>query len=238
MPHRGQLVMTSLTPERVSALACLSSSVQRSGGVRVTSIDRMDAGYTRIVDGRTVPAVGEWVIDGLHTSVAFAARHLLTAMRGRFREVSGTITIAEDPAASRTEVRIAAASIDTAHPKADEHLRGPKFLDVERYPALTFVSDAVHAAGYDAWDLPGALTVRDVTLPLLLAVRFLGAVRHPSMPLAKMSFEATGSLRRDDFGVAAFLDVHAPGMPEVLLVGRELDIRLDVEADLRLDDGA
>ena len=230
--------MTSLTPERVSALACLSSSVQRSGGVRVTSIDRMDAGYTRIVDGRTVPAVGEWVIDGLHTSVAFAARHLLTAMRGRFREVSGTITITEDPAASRTEVRIAAASIDTAHPKADEHLRGPKFLDVERYPALTFVSDGVHAAGYDGWDLPGALTVRDVTLPLLLAVRFLGAVRHPSMPLAKMSFEATGSLRRDDFGVAAFLDVHAPGMPEVLLVGREVDIRLDVEADLRLDDGA
>ena len=38
--------------------------------------------------------------------------------------------------------------------------------------------------------------------------------------------------------VAAFLDVHAPGMPEVLLVGREVDIRLDVEADLRLDDGA
>ena len=204
----------------------------------VTSIARVDAGYTRVVDGRTVPAVGEWVIDGLHTSVAFAARHLLTAMRGRFREVSGTITIAEDPADSRTEVWIAAASIDTSHPKADEHLRGPKFLDVERYPFLAFIGDGSRAAGGDAWELPGALTVRDVTLPLPLAVRFLGAVRHPSMPLAKMSFEATGSLRRDDFGVAGFLDVHAPGMPDVLLVGREVDIRLDVEAELRLDDGA
>ena len=197
----------------------------------------MDATYTRVVDGRTVPVVGEWVIDGLHTSVAFTARHLLTAMRGRFREVSGTVTIADDPADSRTDVRIAAASIDTAHPKADEHLRGPKFLDVERYPALTFAGTGARPVGGDMWEVPGALTVRDITLPLHLAVRFLGAVRHPTMPLAKMSFEATGSLRRDDFGVAGFLDVHAPGVPDVLLVGREVEIRLDVEADLQLPGG-
>jgi len=195
----------------------------------------VEAQYTRVVDGRVVPVAGEWVIDGLHTSVAFAARHLLTAMRGRFRGVSGTVTIAEDPAESRTEVRVDAASIDTAHPKADEHLRGPKFLDVERYPALTFTATGVRPLGADSWVLSGDLTVRDVTLPLELAVRFLGAVRHPSMPVAKMSFEATGELRRDDFGVAGYMGVHAPGVPDVVLVGREVEIRLDVEADLHLD---
>ena len=52
-----------------------------------------------------------------------------------------------------------------------------------------------------------------------------------------MSFEATGQLRRDDFGVAGYMDVHAPGVPDVLLVGREVRIRLDVEADLSLDGG-
>ena len=194
----------------------------------------MGAGYTRIVDGCTVPVAGEWVIDGLHTSVAFTARHLLTAMRGRFRNVSGRIIIATDPAESRTEVRIEAASIDTAHPKADEHLRGPKFLDVERYPALTFAAAGARSVGADSWAVPGTLTIRDITLPLTLAVRFLGAVRHPSVPVAKMSFEATGELRRDDFGVAGYLDVRAPGVPDVLLVGREVGIRLDVEADLPL----
>lgn len=198
----------------------------------------MGDGYTRVVDGHSVPVAGEWVIDGLHTSVAFAARHLLTAMRGRFRHVSGLIIIAEEPAESRAEVRIDAASIDTAHPQADEHLRGPKFLDVERYPALTFSGTGATPTGAGAWAVPGNLTVRDVTLRLELAVRFLGAVRHPSMPVAKMSFEAAGQLRRDDFGVAGYMDVHAPGVPEVLLVGREVEIRLDVEADLRLDGGA
>lgn len=194
----------------------------------------MEAQYTRVVDGRVVPVAGKWVIDGLHSSVAFAARHLLTAMRGRFRDVSGTVTIAEDPRDSRAEVRIAAASIDTAHPKADEHLRGPLFLDVDRYPVLTFSGSGARPTGDDLWELPGKLTVRDVTLPLVLSTRFLGAVRHPHMPLAKMSFEATAGLSRDDFGVAGYLDVHAPGLPDVVLVGREVEIRLDVEADLHL----
>ena len=184
-----------------------------------------------------MPVAGSWVIDGLHTSVAFTTRHLLTAMRGRFRNVSGLIVIAEDPAESRTEVRIDAASIDTAHPKADEHLRGAKFLDVERYPALTFSGTGARPAGEDSWAVPGHLTVRDITLPLELAVRFLGAVRHPSMPVAKMSFEATAELRRDDFGVAGYMDVHAPGLPDVVLVGRTVEIHLDVEADLQLDVG-
>ena len=49
-----------------------------------------------------------------------------------------------------------------------------------------------------------------------------------------MSFEARASLRRDDFGVAGYMDAHAPGVPEVVLVGREVEIQLDVEADLRL----
>ena len=194
----------------------------------------MDTHYTRVVDGRVVPVPGEWVIDGLHSSVGFTARHLLTAMRGRFREVSGTVTIDEDPQHSRAEVRIAAASIDTAHPKADEHLRGPLFLDVERYPVLTFTGSGARPAGAGLWNVAGDLTVRDVTLPLVLSTRFVGAVRHPHLPVAKMSFEAMGSLRRDDFGVAGYMDTHAPGMPEVVLVGREVEIQLDVEADLHL----
>lgn len=194
----------------------------------------MDAHYTRVVDGRVVPVPGEWVIDGLHSSVAFSARHLLTAMRGRFREVSGTVTIDEDPEHSRVEVRIAAASIDTVHPKADEHLRGPLFLDVERYPVLTFSASGARPDGAELWNVAGDLTVRDVTLPLVLSTRFLGAVRHPHLPVAKMSFEARASLRRDAFGVAGYMDTHAPGVPEVVLVGREVEIRLDVEADLRL----
>ena len=194
----------------------------------------MDAHYTRVVDGRVVPVPGEWVIDGLHSSVAFAVRHLLTSMRGRFREVSGTVTIDEDPERSRAEVRIAAASIDTTHPKADEHLRGPLFLDVERYPVLTFSGGGARPAGAELWNVAGDLTVRDVTLPLVLSTRFLGAVRHPQLPVAKMSFEARASLRRDDFGVAGYMDTHAPGVPEVVLVGRTVEIQLDVEADLRL----
>ena len=55
---------------------------------------------TRTVDGAVVPASGTWVIDGSHTSAEFVARHLMVAkVRGGFDSVTGTIEVAEDPAA-------------------------------------------------------------------------------------------------------------------------------------------
>ena len=146
-------------PGRGLPAAPALAALRRGGRLpRRLAFPAVDAHYTRVVGGRVVPVPGEWVIDGLHSSVAFAARHLLTTMRGRFREVSGTVTIDEDPQRSRAEVQIVAASIDTAHPKADEHLRGPLFLDVERYPALTFSGSGACPAGADLWNVAGDLT--------------------------------------------------------------------------------
>src|SRR3954470_13130318 len=93
---------------------------------------------TRTVDGATVPIAGDWIIDPLHTSLAFEARHfVVTRMRGRFRHSTGLIQIAPRPEDSTVVVSIDAATIDTIHPKADEHLRGEHFLDVERYPTIS-----------------------------------------------------------------------------------------------------
>jgi len=53
---------------------------------------------TRTVDGAVIPIPGDWVIDPQHTSLAFEARHfVVTRMRGRFRQGSGVIHIAEVP---------------------------------------------------------------------------------------------------------------------------------------------
>jgi polyisoprenoid-binding protein YceI len=80
---------------------------------------------TRSLEGLELPTPGTWVIDPLHTSLAFETRHaVVTRMRGRFRALSGTFTIAERPEESSVEVTIDTASIDTIHPAADEHLRG------------------------------------------------------------------------------------------------------------------
>jgi hypothetical protein len=93
------------------------------------------AAQTRTVAGREIPPPGRWKIDPAHSEIQFVARHMMIARtRGRFREFSGTIVVAEVPEHSSVEATIAAVSIDTGDPQRDEHLRSPEFLDVQSLP--------------------------------------------------------------------------------------------------------
>lgn len=75
----------------------------------------MPTAPTRTVRGKEVPPPGQWAIDPTHSQIQFVARHMMISrVRGRFREFSGTIHIAELPEDSSAEVTILAASIDTA----------------------------------------------------------------------------------------------------------------------------
>src|SRR5204863_9085527 len=93
----------------------------------------------RTRDDQEIPAAGVYEIDASHTSVEFVGRHLMiTKVRGRFSEVRGQITIAEDPTDSHVEVEIDVASVSTGNDDRDAHLRSGDFCDVERYPPMTF----------------------------------------------------------------------------------------------------
>src|SRR5688500_12967679 len=100
----------------------------------------------RVVDGVQLPAAGTYVLDPFHTRIGFIARHLMvTKVRGNFAEFEGSITIAEDPAASTAEASIKALSIETGAPDRDAHLRSGDFLEAERYPELIFANARVTA---------------------------------------------------------------------------------------------
>lgn len=186
---------------------------------------------TRIVDGRIVPIAGTWDLDGLHTHSGFGIRHLLTLMRGRFREQSGTIVIAEDPANSTVEVIIEAASVDTTHPQADDTVRGEMLLHVEEHPQITFRSTNVTPAENGRWHITGDLTVKGTTKPVVLDTEFLGAVHHPMGGQPKMSFTASTVIERSQFGIGA--DFEVADNKGVLVIGNKLDLQIDVEADLQ-----
>lgn len=78
-----------------------------------------------------------WQIDPAHSAVDFSVKHMMfTTVRGRFKDVKGTIEIDEqDPARTRVDVEIAAARIDTGVADRDTHLRSADFLDVGNYPS-------------------------------------------------------------------------------------------------------
>ena len=122
-----------------------------------------------------------WKIDASHSSVHFIIRHLvISRVRGAFARWQGTIQFdEEDPLSSRVSVQIEAASIDTNEPKRDAHLRSADFLDVERYPTLTFESTRIEALLRRRYRVSGDLTMHGIVKPVDLDVELLGESKDP-----------------------------------------------------------
>jgi polyisoprenoid-binding protein YceI len=171
-------------------------------------------------------ATGTWDIDQSHSDVGFVARHLFSRVRGRFSQFSGVIDVTDDPADASVEVTIEAASIDTNHSERDEHLRGEGFLDVEKFPALTFRSTAVTAFGEDGQGrIEGLLTIREITHPVVLDVEYLGAATDPWGGV-RAGFSAHTEIDRDDFGANWNVVLETGG----ILIGKTVEIELEIEA--------
>lgn len=163
-------------------------------------------------------------IDAVHSEVSFKIRHLVSKVRGRFNRFEGTLHYDEqNPAASRVQVTIDAASIDTANPKRDDHLRSPDFFDVEEFPTLTFTSSEVKVDG-DRLLVSGDLTMRGVTKPVTLSVENLGvsSVREKRI----IGFSATSELDRKDYGIVWNKTLDVGGT----LLGDGVAIEIGVEA--------
>src|SRR5213592_4264564 len=125
----------------------------------------------RTHDDRLIPVAGVYDIDAPHTSVEFVGRHLMiTKVRGRFSDVRGHITIAEDPTESHVEVEINAASVSTGNEDRDAHLKSSDFFDVEHYPTITFASTGVKPLRGNPFELVGDLTVHGSTRLVTLQV--------------------------------------------------------------------
>src|SRR6266536_6054475 len=122
-----------------------------------------------------------WVIDPAHSEIQFSAKHLMiSTVRGRFNAFSGTIDADENnPTAATVDVQIDASSLVTGEEKRDAHLRSPDFLDVEKYPYITFKSKRVEKIDDSNGKLVGDLTIRDVTHEVTLDVEYAGQAKTP-----------------------------------------------------------
>ena len=90
---------------------------------------------------------GDYTLDPTHSRLGFSTRHaMVTTVRGQFKDFTGEAVVdTANPAASKVEVTIQAASVDTGVADRDGHLRSADFFDVETYPEITFVSTDVDA---------------------------------------------------------------------------------------------
>ncbi len=141
-------------------------------------------------------------LDKAHTSVGFSIRHMgITNVRGLFGEYEGQVRLAGDDITTLSvKATIQAASIDTNNDRRDDHLRSEDFFEVDTYPEITFHSKEV-VAHNDGYALVGDLTIKDVTKEVTLPVTMSAPVEDP-WGGTRVGLEITGSVDRNDFGVA------------------------------------
>jgi polyisoprenoid-binding protein YceI len=167
-----------------------------------------------------------WEIDPAHSGIHFSVRHLVVSkVRGQFNQWKTVLEIDDsDPARSRIEVHVDAASVETHEAKRDAHLRSPDFFDVEKFPELVFKSRLVEKHGDDGYRLTGDLTIRDVTREVVLDIEVGGRVKDP-WGNQRVGFAATAAIDRSAFGLTWNMALEAGGV----VVGDQVSVEIEVE---------
>jgi polyisoprenoid-binding protein YceI len=176
-----------------------------------------------VLIGLGSPAMAaSWAVDPAHTQITFSYDHLgFSTTHGAFRDFHGTFDF--DPKApqnSSVAFTIEADSLDTMFAQRDEHLKSADFLDVAKFPEITFKSTKVTRVGETGAKVDGDLTVKGITKPVVLDVQLTKLGEHPMTQKESAGFVATTTIKRSEFGV----DGYVPAVSDALAV------RIDMEA--------
>jgi polyisoprenoid-binding protein YceI len=172
---------------------------------------------------------GTWVVDPTHSEIAFTVKHLaISKVRGKFERFDVTVITASDPEDSRISATIDVASVNTGQEARDNHLRTSDFFLVDEHPTMTFNSTGIQFTGGDGFELTGDLTMRGVTLPVVLSGE-LGGVVVDGNGQTKAGATATTTLNRHDFGVSWNAALEAGGFT----LGDDVTITLDLQVVLQ-----
>lgn len=152
-------------------------------------------------------AADTYTVDPVHTAALFKIKHVgVSYTYGRFNDISGTIVFdAANPAASKVDVTIQAASVDTDNQKRDAHLANPDFFDAKQFPVLKFVSTAFVKVDDSTFDVAGDFTLHGVTKPVTIKVVKIGEGKDPWGGY-RLGFESTFTIKRSDFGMTKMME--------------------------------
>jgi polyisoprenoid-binding protein YceI len=149
-----------------------------------------------------------YTLEPNYTQVVFSWDHLgYSFPTAQIAQGQGMLEFdAMDPTLASLKVTLPLASLISGVPDLDEHLKSKDFFDIARFPVATFTSTKVEKGrSPDRLKVTGDLTIRDVTKAVVLDVKVLKAGSNPRTQIATVGFNATGMLKRSDFGLGAYV---------------------------------
>jgi polyisoprenoid-binding protein YceI len=168
-----------------------------------------------------------WNLDPVHSVAEFKVKHMMISnVKGQFPKVTGKLTLDESELTkSQVEATIEAASIETRDPQRNAHLKSADFLDVEKFPTLSFKSTGVRRVGDGELAVEGNLTIHGVTRKVVFSVEGPTPPAKDPWGNARTAVSATTKISRKDFGLTWNAALETGG----ILVGDEVTITLDVQ---------
>ncbi|APU28547.1 YceI family protein [Ectopseudomonas chengduensis] len=156
-----------------------------------------------LIGGQAMAA--DYAIDkqGQHAFVNFKISHLgYSWLYGTFKDFDGTFSFdAANPEASKVNVTLKTASVDTNHAERDKHIRSADFLNASKHATATFESTSVKSTGEGTADVTGNLTLNGVTKPVVIAAKFIGEGKDPWGGY-RAGFEGSTTLTLKDFDIS------------------------------------
>jgi polyisoprenoid-binding protein YceI len=146
-------------------------------------------------------------------------------VRGSFDEFEGKLEIGDDLATAKITGSAKVASINTAEPQRDAHLKSPDFFDADNNPELTFTSTSIRPTGGESFEVVGELTMHGITKPVTLKAEVQGSETDP-WGNERVGLEITGQLNRSDWEMK-FNQALGSGN---LLVSDTVKLALDISA--------
>lgn len=178
--------------------------------------------------GMMAAQASSWTIDPSHSEADFAVKHMgISTVHGSFRGVSGTIKFeAGNSAVWSVDATIDVNTVDTGVAARDKSLRSADFLDVTKYPTMTFKSTSVKTENA-SYLVTGDLTLHGVTKPVTLTLEAPGNDQvGMDAKSVHRGFTATTTINRKDFGVMWNGKLKSGDA----VVGDQVKIELDIEA--------
>jgi len=174
-----------------------------------------------------VTATTTWNIDPVHSTAQFKVKHMMISnVKGEFTAVTGKLNLnGEDITKSHVEALIDAATINTRDAQRDAHLKSPDFLDVEKFPTLSFKATRIAKKGDDEITVAGDLTMHGVTRHVVFAVEGPSAPTKDPWGNLRVGLSASTRINRKDFGLTWNAALETGG----ILVGDDVTLTLDIE---------
>jgi polyisoprenoid-binding protein YceI len=160
-----------------------------------------------LVSGFAMAAPVSYSIDPTHTYPSFEADHMgISFWRGKMNKNSGTVVLDKVAGTGKVEIEIDLAAIDFGLPAMNTWAIGKDFFNVEKSPRASYKGTLEKFVDGSPTHITGTLTMNGETQPVNLTIHRFKCIPHPMLKRELCGADASGSFKRDAFGLTAGKD--------------------------------